>query len=99
MTRKHRCFFPLILTIALLLVTSTAYCNYYSLMEADFLYRGLKFESSDLDDLFVDRQNIWDLKPSSSCAFSLLDNALRQEPATLFSIHPSFDPFTSILRC
>ena len=99
MTRKSKIFFPLILTICLILVTSSAYFNYYSLVEADFLYRGLKFESSDLEDLFVDRQNIWDLKPTTSFAFSLLDNGLRPELATFSSIHSFGDPLTSILRC
>jgi hypothetical protein len=96
--KKPKSLFPLILAISLILLMSSTYFHYYSLVEADFLYRGLKFESSDLDDLFVDKQNIWDLKPSSGFAFSLLDTALHSELTTFLALFPSFDPFTS-LRC
>jgi hypothetical protein len=99
MINKNKKIAPLILAISLILLMSSAYFHYYSLIEADFLYRGLKFESSDLEDLFVDKQNIWDLKPSSVFAFSLSDTALRSELANFSSIIPNFDPFPAILRC
>ncbi len=97
--KKKLGLFLFILAVSSILLTSSVYFHYNSLVEADFLYRGLKFESSDLEDLFIDKQNIWDLKPTTSFTFSLLDNVLRPELATFSSIHSSFDPFTSILRC
>ena len=99
MMEKNRKLAPLIIAISLILLMSTAYFHYYSLVEADFLYRGLKFESSDLEDLFVDKQNIWDLKPSSFFAFSLSDTALHSELASFSPVIPDFDPFSALLRC
>ena len=99
MMKKNKRLAPLIIAISLILLMSTAYFHYYSLVEADFLYRGLKFESSDLEDLFVDKQNIWDLKPSPFFAFSLSDTTLHSELRSFSSILPDFDPFPAILRC
>jgi hypothetical protein len=99
MMKKNKRLAPLIIAISLILLMSTAYFHYYSLVEADFLYRGLKFESSDLEDLFVDKQNIWDLKPSPFFAFSLPDSALHSEITSFSSVLPDSDPSPAILRC
>ena len=99
MMKRNKRLAPLIIAISLILLMSSVYFHYYSLIEADFLYRGLKFESSDLEDLFVDKQNIWDLKPSPFFAFSLSDTALHSEITSFSSVLPNFDPFPAILRC
>jgi len=97
--KKPKGLIPFIIAVSLILLASSTYFHYYVLIEADFLYKGLKFESSDLDDLYVDKQNIFDLKPTSLQAFSFLDETLFSELRSFSSILSHWEPFPPILRC
>jgi hypothetical protein len=97
--KKPKGLLPFIIAVSLILVASSTYFHYYVLIEADFLYQGLKFECSDLDDLYVDKQNICDLNPTSLRAFSFFDQTLPSELRSFSSILSHWEPFPPILRC
>jgi hypothetical protein len=99
LAKKRKLVMPLILAISLLFVFSSTYFHYNALKEADFLCYGLKFEASDLEDLFFDKQNVGDLKPDLSLFFSLANMEFYRwlsHPSFLF---PYSDQSPSILRC
>jgi len=97
--KKPKGLLPFIIGVSLILLASSTYFHYYTLIEADFLYKGLKFESSDLEDLYVDKQNILDLNPTSLRAFSFLDETLPSELKSFSSILSHWEPFPPNLRC
>jgi len=97
--KKPKGLLLFIITGSLILLASSTYFHYYVLIEADFLYKGLKFESSDLDDLYVDKQNILDLKPTSLQAFFFLDETLFSELKSFSSILCHWESFPPNLRC
>jgi hypothetical protein len=67
MLRKRRAISTfLILSLSFLFPLTSAYSNYNTLIEADFLTQGKKFEAGDLDNLWVDKQINWDFMPSES---------------------------------
>lgn len=99
MTKKSKKNPPLIIAISLILLMSSTYFHYDSLREADFLFRGLKFETSDLEDLSFDKQNLWAFKPGLSSTDYLPDTGFYPEFTGSSSILPSPDQAISILRC
>ena len=99
MTKKSKTLIPLIIAISLILLTSSAYSHYDSLREADFLYRGLKFEANDLEDLSFDKQTFWIFNPTLFPAGYLSDSEFNQELMSSISILPSPDQAASVLRC
>lgn len=73
---------------------------YESLIEADFLGCGLKFEAADLENLFVDKQKNLEIGPDDSSILCL--GGVNPSDELFFSLYfqtPSTDrtPFT--LRC
>lgn len=99
MTQKSIRIAPLIIAISLILLASSTYSHYDSLREADFLYRGLKFEASDLEDLSFDKQNFWVFNPTLLSARYLSDSGFYPELTSSSSIFPSPDQAVLILRC
>jgi hypothetical protein len=99
MTKNSKNIAPLIIAISLILLMSSIYFHYDSLREADFLYRGLKFETSDLEDLSFDKQNFWVFNPSLFSAEYLSDEGFYLQFTNSSSIFPSSDRDLSVLRC
>ena len=96
--RKKRFQVLLALLIAFALPLSCAYSYYNAMVEADFLYRGLKFESADLEDLFVDKQQAVDFASLFATA-TFLEASLSETIFVPSPITPVFDQASSILRC
>ena len=99
MRKKSKSIAPLIIAISLILLASSTYSHYDSLREADFLYRGLKFEANDLEDLSFDKQNLWVFNPTLSPALYLSGAGSYAQSMASSSIFPSPDQALSILRC
>ena len=67
MLRRRRAISTfLILSLSFLLPLVSAHSNFNTLIEADFLTHGVKFEAGDLNDLWVDKQTNLDFRPSES---------------------------------
>ena len=67
MLRKHRIISQfLIVAIPFIFLLAYAYSNYNTLIEADFITHGTKFEAGDRGDLWVDRQINLDFIPGES---------------------------------
>jgi hypothetical protein len=98
--RKHRAISTfLIVGISLIFSLASAYSYYNTMLEADFLTLGVKFEAGDIDDLLVDKQINLDFIPSGSLAIGSLEIALH-EFLIMFSFQVvSIDPPFSVLRC
>ncbi len=94
-----RRFQILALLIAFALPLSCAYSYYNAMVEADFLWRGLKYEASDLDDLYVDKQKNIDFGSSLFSMVFFLEDNLAQHFFLPSSITPLFEQKSSILRC
>ncbi len=77
---------------------SFIYSSYNTMVEADFLWRGLKFEASDLGDLYVDKAKQVDFGSSLSSTGPLLEDNLGLPFFNLFSITSIFQHTSSILR-
>ena len=72
---------------------------YESLVEADFLGCGLKFEAADLENLIVDKPKILDFAPSTLSILCPLGSELFEQSAhSYFQVVASY-PMTSPLRC
>ena len=90
---------PLIFGISLLLTISCAYAYYDDLLEADFLSPGAKYESHDLDNFFLEKQNPANVAAKPSAVFLLwAENSLPL--CSVFSLPPGVtDPTLPLLRC
>ena len=99
MRNKSKSIAPLIIAISLILLMSSTYYHYDSLREADFLYRGLKFEAGDLEDLSFDKQTFWVFNPTLFSASYLSDSGFYLELTSSSCIFPSPDQAVLILRC
>ncbi len=72
---------------------------YESLVEADFLGHGLKFEAADLENLFIDKQKSLEIGPTAS---SILCSEGVNPSEQLFSFYfqvPSTNQTPFTLRC
>ena len=89
----------LVIAISLSFQVGSAHSYYESLIEADFIGHGLKFEAADLENLFVDKQKDLDIDPRAfSALFLLVVNSFEQ--ISLFYLQvPSTDQTSFILRC
>ena len=88
-----------VIAVLILFQAAVAHSYYDSLVEADFLGIGLKFEAADVDTLYVDKQVSADLGtgPSSACFFPGSDSP---EPFSLQnSTFSSSMQVISVLRC
>ena len=90
----------LIIGICLIFSIASAYANYNTMLEGDFLAPGAKFEAGDIADFLVDKQMNVDFVPSESFAIGSLEMDLSG-----FLISSSFFQMSSIsssfsiLRC
>jgi hypothetical protein len=100
MLRKRRAISTfLILSLSFLFLLASAYSNYNTLIEADFLTQGTKYEAGDLDNLWVDKPIHWDFMPSESFVIASpeinLQGVLLAFSYQVISIDSSF----FVLRC
>jgi hypothetical protein len=100
MLRKRRAISTfLILSLSFVFPLTSAYSNYNTLIEADFLTQGKKFEAGDLDNLWVDKPIHWDFMPSESFVIASpeinLQGVLLAFSYKVISIDSSF----FVLRC
>jgi len=98
MTQKRIPVF-LVMVIPLLFLYSSSYSCYNSLIEADFLTVGVKFEAADIDDLLVDKQINVDFAPGLFSTIGCLGADLFERPTPFSFQVPGMDPPLSILRC
>ena len=89
----------LIIGISLIFAITSAYANYNTVMEADFLSRAVRFEAGDIADFLVDKQINLDFIPSESYVIGSLVIDLHRllilSSLQISSISSSF----SVLRC
>ncbi len=97
-TQKRTSVF-LVMVIPLFFLFSTSYSYYNSLIEADFLICGLKFEAADIDDLLVDKRTHVDFSPGPFSTVGPLGVNLFEKPTPSSFQVPGMDPPLSILRC
>ncbi len=99
MLRKHRAISKfLIVGIPFIFLLASGYSHYNTMIEADFITHGTKFEAGDIDDLWVDKQINLDFLPSGSLIIispGMSLHGLLITPQVVFSI----DSLFSILRC
>ena len=100
MQKKHRPISTfLIVGISLIFSLASAHSNYNSILEADFLTLGEKFEAGDIADILVDKQINLDFIPSESLAIGSLEIDLHGFLSMFsFQIVPIAPPL-SVLRC
>jgi hypothetical protein len=100
MLRKHRTISTfLIVSLSFILPMASAYFNYNTVIEADFLTRGVKFEGEDIDGFSVDKQINLDFLPSGSFIIASREINLQGLPITSFYQVNPIDSFFSVLRC
>ncbi len=100
MQKKHRAK-PALLIIGICLIFSlgSAYANYNTMTEADFLAPGAKLEAGDLPDFLVDKQVHIDFAPTGSFVMDSLEMDRHGLPIpSSFQITAIASPF-SVLRC
>jgi len=85
--------------VSFFFLSSSAYSNFNSLIEADFLTRGLKFEAADNDDLLVDKQIHVDFALGLFSTVGCLGAGLFEKLLPSSFELSIFDPLLSILRC
>jgi hypothetical protein len=61
----------MVITISFFFQVGAVHSYYESLIEADFLGHGLKFEAAGLENLFVDKQKSLEIGPRASSVLSL----------------------------
>jgi hypothetical protein len=98
MTQKKIPVF-LVMVISFLFFFSSTYSYYNTLVEADFLTVGVKFEAADIDDLLVDKQINVDFAPGLFSTIGSLGADLLLKPTPSSFQVPGIDPPLSILRC
>ncbi len=89
----------LVMAVSFFFLFSSVYSNYNSLIEADFLTLGVKFEAADIDDLLVDKQIILDFAPGLFSIIGCLGAELFEKPMPSSFWVPGMDLPISILRC
>ena len=97
---KHRAISTfLILSLCLIFPLASAFSNFNTLIEADFLTHGAKFEAGDLNDLWVDKQANLDFIPTESIKIASPGISLYrlQIPSSYQVV--SIDSSFSVLRC
>lgn len=100
MLRRHRAIsISLILSLSFLLPLASAYSNYNTLLEADFLTQGAKFEAGDLNDLWIDKHANLDFMPSESFIIASPELSVHGPLITSSYQVVSIDSSFSVLRC
>ncbi len=90
----------LIIGICLVLAIASAYANYNTMLEGDFLAPGAKFEAEDIADFFVDKHMKVVFVPSESFVIGSPETDLPGFPylSSFFQMSSISSSF-SILRC
>jgi len=89
----------MVMTISFFFQLGAIHSYYESLIEADFLGHGLKFEAADLENLFVDKQKSLEIDPR---VFSFLCSEGVNPSDQFFPFYfqvPSTDQTPLTLRC
>jgi len=93
----------LCIIFAFIFPLSYAYSCYDVILEADFNFKGQKFEAGDIDDLLLEKQKNLDFDPlASSIILSSEINPFKQflkQFRKASSQFPPFDDLLAILRC
>ena len=101
--KSKRNKFVLCIIFAFIFPLSYAYSCYDVISEADFIFKGQKFEAGDIDDLFLEKQKNLDFGPIASSRILSSELNLFEQFLKQFrnapSQFPPFDYLLSILRC
>jgi hypothetical protein len=89
----------LVIAISLSFQLGSAHSYYESLVEADFVGHGLKFEAADLENLFVDKQKDLEIDPRAFSTLSLWGANLSEQISLSYLQVPSTEQTSFILRC
>ena len=100
MNKERKKFLAFSVTaICILFLLSVAYSYYDTLIEADFICRGLKFEAADLETLCADKQTGLNLGMNPlTDGFSPNTSSLERLTTPSFQVSP-FERSLLILRC
>jgi len=103
MLKSKRTKILLCLTFAFIFPLSYAYSCYDVILEADFNFKGQKFEAGDIDDLFLEKQKVLNFTPIASSRiltseFNPFEQFLKQF-RNASGQFPPFENLLDILRC
>jgi hypothetical protein len=103
MLKSKRTKIILCLTFAFIFPLSYTYSCYDIISEADFNFKGQKFEAGDMNDLFLEKQKVLDFAPIASSRILTSELNAFEHFLKQFSYASSqFSPFADllpILRC
>ncbi len=88
-----------VISVAVVFQMAAAHSYYDSLIEADFLGNGLKFEAADLETLLVDKQTSLDLSTGAVAAPFVPESGIFEPFTPETFLIPSVERTYSILRC
>jgi hypothetical protein len=86
-------------SLSFIFLLASAYFNYNTLTEADFLTHGAKYEAGDLDGPWVDKQTNLDFMRGEFLIITSLEMSLHGLLITSSYPVVSIDPLFSVLRC
>jgi hypothetical protein len=89
----------MVIAISLFFQVGASHSYYESLVEADFLGHGLKFEAADLENLFVDKQKSLEILPKASSILWSEDVNPSEQLFPLYFQEPSAEQTPIALRC
>jgi hypothetical protein len=88
-----------VIAVSLFFQLGASHSYYESLVEADFLGHGLKFEAADLENLFVDKQKSLEINPKASSFLCSEDINPSEQFFPPYFQAPSADQTSITLRC
>jgi len=89
----------MVIAISLFFQVGASHSYYESLVEADFLGHGLKFEAADLENLFVDKQKSLEIGPQVSSILCFEDVNPSEQLFSFYFQEPSTNQTPLTLRC
>jgi len=100
MGKRHRTISTLlILGICLIFSMDSAYSNCNRILETDFITLGVKFEASDIDSLWIDKQTHLVFIPGKTLAIVSPEKDLHRFHIIFFPSGVFIDSPFSVLRC
>ena len=97
--RQRLCTILVVIAISFFFQLDASHSYYESLVEADFLGHGLKFEAADLENLFVDKQKSFEIGPQASSLLCSEDVNPSEQFFPLYFQVSSADQTPITLRC
>ena len=97
--KKQKLYIILMVMTVSFFQVGAIHSYYESLIEADFLGCGLKFEAADLENLFVDKQKSLEIGPGTSSVSCAEDVNPSEQFFPLYFQVPSTDQTPFTLRC